>query len=621
MRTKEKRVRFSLQDVKKQVRRRGDELSVSLHFLRPGELSSEIERLIAYYERLLGQPQRQCSLDDARACISDYRLAHCLVATLSAWYTWQQCAWAETLQCLGSEELVSAGLHQDYALESAGISSPLHLRLALFNHVNEHHQGFLDQETRPLALQTFAATYHLSVPALEYLLALDSEEEAVLVRTTPQPPRADEVAALYNRWAFEAALANASNVRMVIDCHAFSETQRMNSANRGTIGAGVGAVIKRLSYLARRLGVYYDLAYASTASLLELTLYGPQEMTGAPQQYGLRLARLCRALLGYGVAQPKARGLSRAIIEAEATVHFLQRSYRFRMDANLLQLLPSASSHEQDVTSTSSLFDSSIEQAFAEAFGALERSQGADGWRLEREPEPLLLEHGILIPDFAVTRADRRLYIEIVGFWTPAYRERKIRKLQQLRGRADLILAIPAEARAAFASIVADFPIVWYNGQLSVTELLQMLRSRYDDFAQRLALVDAAQVREQVRSKGLLSMGRLPQLLQCYRRSELQQVAEQIVCADIAFAAGVGLYHIKTLEQLKCSFVEWVGAVAPLPLADVLRESRIRWPLLAQCEDATVEALLDLWPEIHVRRDSIFDVTVEVPEELSENMD
>src|SRR3989442_12624235 len=55
MRTKEKRVRFSLQDVKKQVRRRGDELSVSLHFLRPGELSSEIERLIAYYECLLGQ--------------------------------------------------------------------------------------------------------------------------------------------------------------------------------------------------------------------------------------------------------------------------------------------------------------------------------------------------------------------------------------------------------------------------------------------------------------------------------------------------------------------------------------------------------------------------------------
>src|SRR2546422_280471 len=154
MRTKEKRVRFSLQDVKKQVRRRGDELSVSLHFLHPGELHSEIERLITYYERLLGRPQRQCSLDDARACIGDYRLAHCLVATLSAWYTWQQRDWAETLQCLGSEELASTGLHQDHAhaLESAGISSPLHLRLVLFNHVNEHHQGFLDQETRPLVL-------------------------------------------------------------------------------------------------------------------------------------------------------------------------------------------------------------------------------------------------------------------------------------------------------------------------------------------------------------------------------------------------------------------------------------------------------------------------------------
>jgi hypothetical protein len=52
------------------------------------------------------------------------------------------------------------------------------------------------------------------------------------------------------------------------------------------------------------LGVYYDLTYdpstVKTDPLLHLTLYGPQEMTGAPQQYGARLARLSRLLLGYG---------------------------------------------------------------------------------------------------------------------------------------------------------------------------------------------------------------------------------------------------------------------------------------------------------------------------------
>src|SRR5213080_865732 len=87
------------------------------------------------------------------------------------------------------------------------------------------------------------------------------------------------------------------------------------------------------------LGVYYDLTYdpssANTAPLLHLTLYGPQEMTGAPQQYGMRLARLCRLLLGYGSSprqvasvshernkQKRRSALTNAIVEAEATVHF-----------------------------------------------------------------------------------------------------------------------------------------------------------------------------------------------------------------------------------------------------------------------------------------------------------
>ena len=89
-------MRFSLQDVKKSVR--GRDMTVSLHFLRPGEAHAEIERLIAYHERLLGQPQRHFSLDDARACIGDYRLAHCLIACLSNWYAWRSSPWDTVMQ-------------------------------------------------------------------------------------------------------------------------------------------------------------------------------------------------------------------------------------------------------------------------------------------------------------------------------------------------------------------------------------------------------------------------------------------------------------------------------------------------------------------------------------------
>lgn len=341
-------MRFSLQDVKKHIQRQGDELIVRLHFLRPGELHSEIAQLIAYHELHAAsrKAHKHFSLDDARACVGDYRMAHCLIATLSNWYNWHAPDWHDVLQHIAGDTPLQ--------LAEAGITSPAYLRLALFTFVNQHYAGFLDTQQRAEALQQFAAPYSLSVTDLEYLLALDSDDEELLLRDTPEPPTPQDVATRYNQWVFESALFNASSVHLVIDCNAFERAQQLTNQATGT---GVGAVIKRLCYLARLLGVYYDLSYDSeapaTAPRLHLTLYGPQEMTGAAQQYGLRLARLCRLLLGYATPsqQQATHGkrqqreshthfLNGAIVQAEATIHFLQRTYTFRIDQNVLSLLP-----------------------------------------------------------------------------------------------------------------------------------------------------------------------------------------------------------------------------------------------------------------------------------------
>ncbi len=608
-------MRFSLQDVKKSVR--GRDMTVSLHFLRAEELHAEIERLIAYHEHLLGQPQRHFSLDEARACVGDYRLAHCLIATLSNWYRWHVRSWGAVIQQLATPPTLDA------------ISSPVYLRLALYDYVNLHYQGFLGTATRTLALQALAEVYSLEVADLEYLLVMDSEDEAVLVREAPQPPTAQAVAALYNQWTFEAALFNASNVHFVIDCNAFSKVQlEADSLANATVVTGAGMVIKRLCYLAHRLGVYYDLTYderdfspeaRAAPERLHLTLYGPQDVTGAPQQYGMRLARLCRLLLGYAIPKhgstKRGHTLSTAVVEAKATIHFLQRAYNFNMDAHLLQLLPSSTSLEQDTSHDATVFDSSIEQAFSASFVSLASSQGVDGWRLEREPEPLLLASSIFIPDFALTRGQRRIYVEILGFWTPAYRERKIQKLQQLQDRADLLLAIPIEAKDAFTSIAPYFPIVYYDGQLSVTQVLQTLHTHYDDFAERLELIAIPVVRERVLHEGLLPERLCYDVLHCYRRSELSLAAERIVGADILFTPGIGLYAFTWLAQLKASFIAWLGTIHSAALSEVTQEARERWPELSRCEDATIEALLAFWPEIQVRRASIFEAVVEIVDE------
>jgi predicted nuclease of restriction endonuclease-like RecB superfamily len=617
-------VRFSLQDVKRQVRRRDGILTVTLHFLRSGELSAEIARLIALLEQQCGQRRKDFAREEASALVGDYRLASCLLITLGAWYIWRQPAWEEALNDVSEEAQT--------ALVEAAIASPVSLRLALFDYVHTYHAGFLHTQTRQPALVAFASLYGLTVPRLEYLLALDSDDEAVLTRIADMP-RVDVVAATYNQWAFEAALCTASEVRFLIDCDAFLQAQQSTMADPRT---GPGAVIKRLCYLARRLGVYYDLAYEDPPSgvhttRLRLTLYGPQEVTGRAQQYGQRLARLCRLLLDYGTAcspQRRARRqdaviLGKALRQAEATVHLFQQPYRFSLDEALLALMPATEQEnaEQIPDMAPALYDSSIEQSFAQAFTALARLHSTDGWQLEREPEPLLLSwerertRGIFIPDFVLWRGTRRIYVEILGFWTPAYRERKLQKLQQLKGQVDLILALPVEAHQAFASLASDYPLIEYRDQLSVMPLLQTLQQHYDDFEERLASLEIAPVRARVHAEGLIAEDACYQFLHCYRRSELARAAERVLEPGIiVYTPGVGLYLTSRLEHLHRSLVEWIEAQgqSAWSLPAMLQECKNIWPQLAGCADAAIEILLSSWPQVQIRRASLFEATVTV---------
>ena len=627
-------MRFSLQDVRKSVQRRGEEYAVQLYFLRPGEMQNEIARLIACYEQAVGQRQASFSADEARACIGEYRLANCLMATLSYWYKWQSPEWAEVV--LGME-----GEGVDYA--ALLTFSPMSFRLALYSYVNTHYQGFLSLEQRSTALENFGEPYGLRVEQLEYLLALDMEGEAQLVRESRQAPTVQEVATLYNQWVFEVALCNASQVSFVIDCQIFSQTSlapdSAESLPATRVATGMGAVIKRLTYLARKMGVYYDISQIAArrpgdAPLLLLLLYGPQEVTGAPQQYGLRLARFCRLLfLQYPKAERSAGGhnqgtrerdkaratLGGAVQEAEARVHFLQRAYRFALDARLFRLLQPVEQRtdafeQPDSAASTLVFDSSVEQSFAEAFIASAQSRAVDGWQLEREPEPLVTEHGIFIPDFAFTRGQHRIYVEILGFWTPTYRERKLQKLQDLRGRVDIVLILPADAREAFASIAHDFPLIFYEKQISVSDVLHVLRQRYDDFAERLQRLALPEICQQIHQAGLIREYDCYHLLNCYRRDEIQRAAQRVTQSDerLIFAPGLGIYARSWLARVHSLCRDYLAALqaAEIALGDLADWLRRQEPALQRCEESAIETLLCLCPELSVKRDSLFAATV-----------
>ena len=537
-------MRLSLDDLKKTITRRGGQPFLTPYLLRPGELEAPIEALIGLHDAWLDRPRASFPDDRPSELIGDYRLARSLVACLGEWYEWRSPAWP------GSADEAEA-----HALAERDITSPGDLRLALYDHVNAVAGGYLPSAARESVLDAFAATSGLRRATLDELLALDADDRAVLVRIEGSTPSARELAARYNQRAVEALLFSSASVEWLIPA----------DAGDGS-GGGLGTVVKRICFLARTMGVQYDVAfeqpiatddvpgyelqlprvaerphsYALTSldSLrrpLSITLYGPQEVMGAPNQYGERLTRLCRALLGYRRQRAGKAALSGKGLRGAARVYLHGRSVTFLLDEQLLSLMDASSPAQRRPISLAeplqpddAAFDSSLERMLHDEFAALERAGEAHGWRLEREPEPLIVGETILVPDFAVTRGFKRVYLEIAGYWRPGYRERKVRKLNALRDSVTQLVAAPQSGRADFAALDPAIPVLWYANRVSAAALLALLDRAYDDFPQRLAALDPAQIRAEVQLRGCVPPTEASTLLHCYTRNELSAALAHI---------------------------------------------------------------------------------------------
>jgi predicted nuclease of restriction endonuclease-like RecB superfamily len=148
------------------------------------------------------------------------------------------------------------------------------------------------------------------------------------------------------------------------------------------------------------------------------TFDGPNSLLRHTHAYGVDFARFLAALV-------QARDWA---LTAEIELRKGWRPLRFR--------LCSADGLRSRVPAPG-LFDSAIEAALAEKFGA-ER----DGWRLSREGAVLEAGGALLVPDFVFTHDDgSRVALEVVGYWTPEYLAEKLRKLRRVKG-VNLLVAV-----------------------------------------------------------------------------------------------------------------------------------------------------------------------------------
>jgi predicted nuclease of restriction endonuclease-like RecB superfamily len=178
-----------------------------------------------------------------------------------------------------------------------------------------------------------------------------------------------------------------------------------------------------------------------------IILDGPASMFRLSQKYGIQMALFLPALLH----------CNRWWVDAD--IYVGGRKYNFFITEDL-----GLRSHYKDVGE----FDSDLERVFA---GKFERAKTQ--WLLERETEIINLKDTVMIPDFAFRHpSGRRALMEIVGFWTPSYLERKLDKLRRA-GRSDMVIAVSENlncGRERFADVPGE--VIFFKTGIDVREVL-----------------------------------------------------------------------------------------------------------------------------------------------------
>jgi Uncharacterized conserved protein len=202
---------------------------------------------------------------------------------------------------------------------------------------------------------------------------------------------------------------------------------------------------KTLLWRAKRVGLMYN-AYEDP---LRIEFEGPMSLLKFTDRYGRAMA----------IVLPYVTSSSKWKVEANVALGKVNKKvYRLEL-ANYPNLLNYEVEEDK--------FDSSVEEKFFKEFSSAVRD-----WKIIREPEPLVSNGKLYIPDFLLTKGGLKVYMEIAGFWTRDYIRRKLEKLRSLRERFLLLLD-----RELSYEEISDMNVILFRKKVDVGSVYKWLKS------------------------------------------------------------------------------------------------------------------------------------------------
>lgn len=341
-------------------------------------------------------------------------------------------------------------LERRSVFKSSTSIDPIYARRMVFQESAGRGLALTDTERSDI-IRSVASKMGITAGEVEQAIWSDLEENMLLCGF--QPIGAEELLGWYNLSLIQTMLFNCTKLEF-------------------SVHGGVNW--KRILRGVKRLGLMYNLEKVPGGQREEerygliCSIDGPLSLFKLTDRYGTSIAKLLPSIveseewfLRAWIVRKTSSG--RKIFEFELT----DRAAPSLFD-------PFTSQREGG----DAIYDSGVEDSFARRFEQL-----STGWKLVREPDPVIAHGRALIPDFMFEKYDRRVYLEIVGFWTKDYLERKLRKLSASVGADgetdDMLVAVNEElACSKLSSLPGErVKLIFYRNEVPTKPILEHLKA------------------------------------------------------------------------------------------------------------------------------------------------
>ena len=524
------------------------------------EESKKVQTFIDFLEENLGKVKSDIPFEILWSLFPSEKIAKSLLVSASRYYSFFS---QTTVDIFGETKRETRdSKSEDIAsfLSSSGAErivlhdlTPAQIRARIFEIVNRDTKGFVTLSERDEIIKLLKRELAIPRNNFDSLMFLDIESEKILQKN--ESVETHRLISYFNLDTIETTLCFSISFNILL------------KKLPGYLG-------KNLIFISKRNYVFTDISLDEDG--YSISIEQPLELFREKGGWGKNIANVAMYVIRSSLRDKIG-------FQLQAIVKPRNRKALYFLRSDNLPLLPTFKVDDED--SFKPEIDSKVEEKFLRTW------KNFHGWKAIPEPEAIIIGKKMYVPDFLLERSGKSIFLEIVGFYTLKYIQKKKNQMKELaKQELPIIYLVDEELKTHFTD-VRDVNILYYSSaQIPNNILLKLLEENFSDFEERFPIfVKGIELisNEIVEQSSTLSLQDIQRRLKAYSPEEAIKILQAPEIEDILkqksieFISSFGLVTNEIIKNVE----EFLKENRKIPL-DTLKEQfpEIKESLISICQ-------------------------------------